>query len=60
MRETKKQKMINELLEGTNLPNWVRTKIERRTTDVIEFYFYDYKVKGMSKKDVIWNIIRIG
>lgn len=60
MRETKKQKMINELLEGTNLPNWVRTKIERRTTDVIEFYFYDYKVRGLDKKIVIDNIIRIG
>lgn len=63
MRVTEKQKMINELMEGTNYPHSqdIRNRLNRRTTDVIRFYFnVYYKGRNMKKEYVIQDIIRLG
>lgn len=59
---TRKQQLINELMEGMDFPyaNEIRRKLNRRTLDVIEFYYNDYKHRGVDKKYVIQNIISLG
>lgn len=58
-----KREMIDELMEGNGFayPQNIRKALERKTKGVIGFYFYgQYKAKGMSRAEVIANIIRIG
>ena len=62
-RISEKQKMIDELMEGNNFayPNSIREKLNRKSTEVIRFYFsLYYKARHCSKEHTIDCIIRIG
>ena len=59
-----KEQMIKELMKETYMSfeahARIRSKLSRKPKNVIAFYYYNQYCKGVQKKFVIDNILRIG